>query len=118
MTGACMMFHLNGNYLLWVQTVTLEWLSPKIRKKVVTLISPIPYYGYMKYLYLLFSDEEIYHINEHMSRQNCHLWGCKNSHIVVEHKTVSIKVNVLCATAHSKVIEPFFVEDTISMLEL
>jgi hypothetical protein len=96
-------------------------VSRNAKKKVVTLIWPIPYDGHIKYSYLLFSDEEIYHVNEHMRRQNCLLCGCKNSHIVVEHKTVSVKVN---STTHSKVTGPFFVEDTItstyylSMLEL
>jgi hypothetical protein len=33
MTIGCIMYHLNGNYLLWLQSVTLERLSPKVPTK-------------------------------------------------------------------------------------
>jgi hypothetical protein len=50
-------------------------ISKNAKRKTVSLIWFISYDGYMKYLYFLFSDEAVYQVNEHMSRQNYHLWG-------------------------------------------
>lgn len=69
--------------------------------------------GFLKSV--IFSDEASFHVNGHVNRHNCRIWGSEPPHEFVEYERDTPKVNVWCALMHDRIIGPFiFIERNIN----
>jgi hypothetical protein len=48
----------------------------------------------------MFTDEATIHMNGHVNRHKCCIWGLKRPHKIYKHVQNSVKVNVWCGIMH------------------
>lgn len=60
---------------------------------------------------IILSDEEHFHLDGFVNRQNCHIWGSENPHEIVEKKMHPQRVTVSCGFWAGGIIEPYFFEN-------
>jgi hypothetical protein len=59
----------------------------------------------------MFIDETTFHMNGHVNRHSCRIWGQEQRREIYEYVCDSLKANVWCGLMHNCVIVPsFFVE--------
>ena len=61
---------------------------------------------------LTFSDEATFHLSGKVNRHNCRIWGTEKPHEIWQHERASPKINVWCALRRSRIIGPFFFQET------
>ena len=63
---------------------------------------------------LVFRDEETFHTNGKVNRQNVPIWGEKNPHATIEKEEDLPKANVVCAISKDHVHGLFFFEGNVT----
>ena len=60
---------------------------------------------------LIMSDEDHFHLNGHVNKQNCRIWGTQNPRIIVEQQMHPLRCTVWCGITSEKIIGPYFFEN-------
>lgn len=64
---------------------------------------------------IIFSDEATFLLNGKVNRHNCRYWAKENPHWIREqHTQYPQKINVWCGIKDTKIIGPFFMEETLN----
>lgn len=60
---------------------------------------------------LIMSDEAHFHLNGHVNKQNCRIWGSENPRIIVEDQMHPLRCTVWCGITSERIIGPYFFEN-------
>ena len=57
------------------------------------------------------SEETHFHLNGHVNKQNCRIWGTQNPRIIIEQQMHPLRCTVWCGITPEKIIGPYFFEN-------
>jgi len=59
---------------------------------------------------LIMCDGAHFHLNGHVNKENCRIWGTQNPKIIVERQMHPLRYTVWCGITSEKIIGPYFFE--------